>query len=105
MTTIIHGVPSNRKYFAIAVPPSAITVSLDRKENEIFTLKDPKTGEENKVEVVEMWNFGMDEFIKMNGWSLLNYELPAIKMSHILRTKYPEIDQTNKVRFVLLKKL
>lgn len=104
MLTINHGIPKH-PYFAIAVPPSALHRSIDQTENEIILLKDPKTGEENMVEFLDSWLLKIDDFIKQNGFSLLNYGLPAVKMAHILRTKYPEIDQTNEVRFVLLKKL
>jgi hypothetical protein len=54
---------------------------------------------------MDMWTFSLEEFSVMNGFSLLTYGVPAKKMVSILRLKYPEIDQENKVRFILLRRL
>lgn len=100
---IHHGIPK-QDYFAIAVPLTWLYKSLDA-DGEVITLQDPKTNDKTLVQIIDTWLFEMDDFIKMNGFSLLTYGLSAAKLSHVLRAKYPEIDQTNQVRFVLLKKL
>lgn len=100
---IFHGIPQHN-YFAIAVPQPWLKKSVD-KDGETVILKDPKTSTEKRCEIVEMWTFNLDEFSKMNGFSLLTYGMPAAKMANILRTKYPEINDNNVVRFILLKKL
>ena len=100
---IFHGIPQHN-YFAIAVPQPWLKKSID-KDGETVILKDPKTATERRCEIVEMWTFNLDEFSKMNGFSLLTYGMPAAKMANILRTKYPEINDKNVVRFILLKKL
>jgi uncharacterized protein YqfB (UPF0267 family) len=102
---IPHGIP-NPRHFKIAVPPSWVHVPIDRPDEPItVTLEDPKTLARTKVEVVDMWTFTMEEFRRYNHMCLEAYDLPAAKMETILRAKYPEIDQKNVVRFVLLKKL
>jgi hypothetical protein len=101
--TIIHGVPKP-DYFAIAVPPSWLYKPID-EEGAVITLQDPKTKVNTRVRIIDTWTFEMDDFLKMNGWSLLTYSLPAAKLAHVLKAKYPEIDQTNVIRFVLLKKI
>jgi len=100
---IYHGIPK-QEYFAIAVPLAWLYKPMDEEGREI-TLQDPKTNIKTKVKIIETWTFEMDELEKLNGWSLLTYSLPATKLAHILRIKYPEIDQSNVVRFVLLKKI
>ena len=101
---IYHGIP-NHDYFTIAVPPSWLYKSLDATEGDVITLQDPKTNEKTKVQITETWLIEMADFVKMNGFSLWAYGLLAAKLATILRAKYPEIDQTNLVRYVLLKKL
>lgn len=101
--TIIHGIPRH-DYFAIALPVTWLKKSID-KAGETVILKDPKTDAENRCEIIEMWTFDVDEFSSMDGFSLLTYGIRAKKMVNILKTKYPEIEQNNVVRFVLLKKL
>jgi len=100
---IHHGIPK-QDYFAIAVPPTWLFKSLDT-EGEVITLQDPKTHDKTQVQIMDTWEFEMKDFARMNGFSLLTYGLSAAKLSHVLKAKYPEIEQTNQVRFVLLKKL
>lgn len=100
---IFHAIPQPN-HFAIAVPQSWLKKSID-KDGETVILKDPKTAVEKRCEIAEMWTFNMDDFSKMNAFSLLTYGIPAAKMANILRTKYPEINESNMVRFILLKKL
>jgi len=100
---IIHGIPK-QDYFAIAVPPTWLYKPIDG-EGAVIKLQDPRTNLQTRVRIIETWTYGIDEFLKMNGWSLLTYSLPAAKLAHVLKTKYPEIDQTELVRFVLLKKV
>ena len=101
--TIFHGIPRH-DYFAIALPVSWLKKSIDT-QGETVILKDPKTDIENRCEIVDMWTFDVDEFSRMDGFSLLTYGIKAKKMVSILKIKYPEIDQKNVIRFVLLKKL
>lgn len=100
---IHHGIPKH-DYFAIAVPVSWLFKSYDT-EGGVITLQDPKTQEKTKVQIMETWLLEMDEFIKLNGFSLLTYGITSLKLATVLRAKYPEIDQSNQVRYVLLKKL
>ena len=100
---IIHGIPK-QNYFAIAVPPTWLYKPIDG-EGAVIRLQDPNTNHLTRVQIIETWLFEINDFVKMNGWSLLTYGLPAGKLAHVLRVKYPEIDQTELVRFVLLKKL
>jgi len=100
---IFHAIPQH-DFFAIAVPQPWLKKSIDSSGDTVI-LKDPKSATEKRCEIMEMWNFTLDEFSKMNGFSLLTYGIPAAKMVNILRTKYPEINESNMVRFILLKKL
>lgn len=100
---IYHGIPK-QDYFAIAVPTTWLYKPIDG-EGGVVTLQDPKTKARTKVQIIDTWTFEIADFLKMDGWSLLTYSLPASKLAYILKAKYPEIDQTNVVRFVLLKKI
>ena len=100
---IFHGIPQH-DYFAIAVPQPWLKKSSDRSGDTVI-LKDPKSSTEKRCEIMDMWTFTLDEFSNMNGFSLLTYGIPAAKMANILKTKYPEINDNNVVRFILLKKL
>jgi hypothetical protein len=99
---IFHAIPQH-DYFAIAVPQSWLKKSIDSSGDTVI-LKDPKSSIEKRCEIMEMWSFTLDEFSMMNAFSLLTYGIPAAKMVNILRAKYPEINDENKVRFILLKK-
>jgi hypothetical protein len=101
--TILHGIPI-QNYFAIAVPTTWLAKPID-EEGAVITLQDPKTNVKTKAQIIDTWTLEMDEFVKLNGFCLLTYSLPASKMAYILKAKYPEIEQTNVVRYVLLKKL
>lgn len=100
---IQHGIP-RQDYFAIAVPTTWLFKPIN-EDGAVITLQDPKTNEKTKVQIIDTWTLEMDEFIKLNGFCLLAYSLPSVKMAYILKAKYPEIEQTNIVRYVLLKKL
>ena len=100
---IFHAIPQH-DYFAIAVPQPWLKKSIDSNGDTVI-LKDPKSATEKRCEIVDMWTFDLDDFSKMNGFSLLTYGIPAAKMVNILKTKYPEINDKNLVRFILLKKL
>ena len=101
---IYNNVPADKTYFAIAVPSTWLHKPIGA-DGAIITCQDKDTNAKTKCQIMETWTFGMEEFLNMNGFSLLTYQLPASKIAFILRAKYPEIDQTNVVRFVLLKKL
>lgn len=101
---IYHNVPADKNFFAIAVPVTWLHKPIDG-EGAIITCQDKDTNAKTKCQIMDIWTFEMDEFSRMNGFSYLVYQLPAAKMAFILRAKYPEIDQSNVVRFVLLKKL
>lgn len=102
---IPHGIPKH-DYFKIAVPQSWVQIPIDRPEAPITAiLEDPKSKERTTVEIVETWTLDMEEFLRYNSMSLETYGIPAAKMETVLRAKYPEIDQTNVVRYVLLKKI
>lgn len=100
---IFHAIPQH-DYFAIAVPKPWLKKSIDSSGDTVI-LKDPKSATEKRCEIIDMWDFELEDFSKMNGFSLLTYGIPAAKMANILRTKYPEINDKNVVRFILLKKL
>jgi len=100
---IFHGIPRH-DYFAIALPISWLKKSIDT-QGETVILRDPKTDTEHRCEIVDMWTFDLDEFSTMDGFSLLTYGIPAAKMVNILKIKYPEIEDRNMVRFILLKRL
>ena len=102
--TIIHGLPCHN-YFAIAVPDTWLFKSIDQEDPRVITLQDPKTKVKTKAEIVDSWTWDIDDFVKMNGFSRLVYGLPATKMAPILKSKYPEIDESQVIRFVLLKKI
>lgn len=99
----MHGIPK-QDYFAIAVPPAWVHKSMD-EEGAVITLQDPKTSVKTKVQIIDTWTFDIEEFKRHDSLSLLTYGLPASKMAYILKAKYPEIDQSDVVRFVLLKKI
>jgi len=100
---IFHGIPQ-LNYFAIALPVSWLKKSIDTKEDTVILI-DPKTDVENRCQIVDMWTFDLNDFSIMDGFSLLTYGIPAAKMVNILKIKYPEIQDNNVVRFILLKRL
>jgi len=100
---ISHGIPQH-DYFAIALPMTWLKKSIDTSGDTVM-LVDPKTEQESRCEIIDMWTFDLSDFSKMDGFSLLTYGIPAAKMVNILKLKYPEIEDRNMVRFILLKRL
>jgi len=100
---IFHGIPQH-DYFAIALPITWLKKSIDATGDTVLLI-DPKTEVERRCEIVDMWTFDLSDFSIMDGFSLLTYGIPAAKMVNILKIKYPEIEERNMVRFILLKKL
>lgn len=105
---IEHGIPL-QKYFAIAQPPSVSKPTTDALDPEyvkpVLELKDPKTGQLFKAEVNGHWTFTTDELLQHEEFCLLVYGISAHKLVKHLCRQYPEIEQTKKVRFILLKKI
>ena len=108
MKPILHGLPKHA-FFAIAQPPSIAMPTTDALDpgyvKPIFELQDPATKEKFEAELQDVWRFSLSEFEGMNAFSLLVYGLEAKKISKVLQRRYPEIEQKQKVNFLLLKKL
>ena len=102
--TIIHTIPPNRQFFWAALPQSFIVKSLDEEGLEI-TVKDPRSEETAKVQVMDTMKLSLDEFIKLNGFCLGEYGITADKAAYALQKKYDEIRETKIIKWVLLKKL
>lgn len=106
---ISHGIPANNPYFIIAQPPSVIKPTVDALEpgyvKPIVELKDPKTNEKHRCEVNGIWTFGIFDLDNVPQMCLLAYGLDAPKLRNVLMKRYPEIEKTQQVRFIILKKL
>lgn len=105
---IEHGIPTH-KFFAIAQPPSVVmpTVKIldENYKKPILDLQDPNSKQKYRAELQDTWTIDINQFEAMNSFVLLCYGLTARKLSNQLQKKYPEIEQTQKVRFLLLKKI
>ena len=108
MKKINHGIPSH-DYFAIAQPSSVFQPTVDSLEpsykRPILELEDPYTHEKCKAELYDIWRFTIAEFEGMNAFCRLVYGIDAPTLSKHLRQRYPEIEQTQKISFLLLKKI
>lgn len=108
MKQINHGLPSH-PYFIIAQPPSvaAPTVKSLEKDYEkpVFRLNDTKNNTSIDAELQDVWAFDIDDVEAMTAFSLLCYGIEGPKLKHVLLKRYPEIVETQKVHFLLLKKL
>lgn len=105
---IEHGIPKH-DFFAIAQPISVVmpTVKIlnDDYQKPVLDLQDPNLKQNYKAELQDTWTIDIDQFEAMNAFVLLCYGLTARKLLNQLQKKYPEIEQTKKVRFLLLKKI
>lgn len=105
---IEHGIPTH-KYFAIAQPISIVmpTVQLldDGYVKPSLDLQDPNSKVKFQAELQDTWTVETSEFECMNSFCLLTYGIEAKKLLKVLEKRYPEITQTKKVRFLLLKKI
>jgi hypothetical protein len=104
-----HGVPDHN-YFVVAQPDGVVPVTFQRDDDpnykrEVILLKDPKTAIVTKTEVHGVFRWTLDDFRTMNGFSFMAYGLNAEKLANVLKRRYPKIERTNIVCFILLKKL
>ncbi len=108
MKQIAHGRPEH-DFFIIAQPPSVAAPTVRQRDEDyvkpVFELKDPKKPESFTAELQDVWVFGIDDVEAMKAFSLFAYGIEAPKLKHILLKRYPEIVETQKVHFLLLKKL
>lgn len=108
MKRINHGIPKH-PYFVIAQPPSVATPTIDQTKPDykkpVFELVDPKTNQPAKAELHDVWVFGVNDVNSINAFSLLSYGIDGAKLAKVLLKRYPEIEKTQKVHFLLLKKL
>ena len=105
---IQHGIPDH-PYFAIAQPPSAVLPTTDFLNPDyikpIIDLQDPKTKDKYKAELQGTFTYELKDFENMNSFCLIIYGIEAKKLLKVLEKRYPEIAQTQKVRFLVLKKI
>lgn len=105
---IEHGIPTH-KFFAIAQPPSVVmpTVKIldENYKKPIIDFQDPNSSAKFQAELQDTWTVKNSEFEAMNSLCLLSYGIEAKKLLKVLEKRYPEITQTQKVRFLLLKKI
>ena len=108
MKKINHGIP-NHPFFVIAQPPSVAGPSIEQNnpdyEKTVFELVDPKTKEKNKAELQDVWVFEIGDIAAIKAFALLSYGIDGKKLAKHLQKRYPEIEKTQKVHFLLLKKL
>lgn len=106
--TINHGIPEH-PYFIIAQPPSVAGPSVEMIkpdfEKPVFELKDPKTNLVVKAELQDIWVMKVTDVTGCNSFCLLAYGIEAKKLIGVLMKRYPEIEQKQKIHFLLLKKL
>lgn len=105
---ISHAIPDH-PFFAIAQPPSAVSPTVDNLEPDykkpIIELQDPKTSAKISAELQDTWTISTDDFERMNSFVLLCYGIESKKLLKVLEKRYPEIQEKQTVRFLLLKKL
>lgn len=105
---IEHGVPKH-DYFAIAQPLSVVKPTVDELLPEyvkpILDFKDPKTNKKYQAELHGTFTYELRDFEQMNSFCLIIYGIESKKLLKVLEKKYPEIAQTQKVRFLVLKKI
>lgn len=105
---ISHAIPDH-PYFAIAQPPSVVQPTVDELEPDyqkpILELQDPKTLDKISAELQATWTVSSTEFERMNSFTLLVYGIESKKLLKVLEKRYPEIQEKQTVRFLLLKKL
>ena len=105
---IEHAVP-NHPYFAIAQPPSVVKPTVDALNPDyvkpILDLQDPKTKDKYQAELQGIFTYELKELENMNSFCLIVYGIESKKLLKVLEKRYPEIVQTQKVRFLVLKKI
>lgn len=105
---ISHGMPDH-PFFAIAMPPSVVKPSIEELDPDykkpVLELQDPKTSNKISAELQGTWTVSTIEFEKMNSFCLLVYGIESKKLLKVLERRYPEIQEKQTVRFLLLKKL
>ncbi len=106
--TINHGIPDH-PYFIIAQPPSVAKPTVDMLSADyvkpVFELKDPKTNTVVKAELQDVWVMKVTNVQGCNSFCLLAYGIEAKKLIGVLMKRFPEIEQKQKIHFLLLKKL
>lgn len=105
---ISHGIPDH-PFFAIAQPPSAAKPTVDELEpnykKPVIELQDPKTSKKISAELQSIWTVTTAELENLNSFCLLVYGIESKKLLKVLEKRYPEIQEKQTVRFLLLKKL
>jgi len=105
---IEHGIPKH-DYFAIAQPISVAHPTIDVLKPDyvkpILDFQDPNSKVKFQAELQDTWTVSSAELEFMNSLCLLTYGIEAKKLLKVLEKRYPEIVQTKKVRFLLLKKI
>lgn len=105
---IQHGIPKH-DYFAIAQPPSVAKPTVDVLNPDyvkpILDLQDPNTKEKYQAELQDVWTYTLKELEGQNLFCLLVYGIESKKLLKVLEKRYPEIVETQKVRFLVLKKI
>jgi len=105
---IEHGIPSH-PYFAIAQPISVAKPTVDVLDPEykkpILDLQDPNSKKKYQAELQDVFTYSLKELELQNMFCLLVYGIESKKLLKVLEKRYPEIAQTQKVRFLVLKKI
>jgi hypothetical protein len=108
MKKITHSRPEH-DFFIIAQPPSVAAPTVKQLDPDyakpVFELKDPRHDSSFTAELHDVWVFGIDDVEAMKAFSLFAYGIEAPKLKNVLLKRYPEIVETQKVHFLLLKKL
>lgn len=105
---IQHGVPKH-DFYGIVLPPSYIVPSVDERAQDytkpIHEFRDPFTNEFYKAQVYGVATLTVQEFIYQQIPSYLAYGVPPQVAVIELQRRYREIRETQKLRYIVLKKL
>ena len=105
---IKHGIP-NHNFFSVALPLSVIKSTIEANEPDykkpIHTLVDPYSGEEIFAEVHAVATLTLSEYISETIPSLLAYGVSSDIIAAELQRRYPEIQKTQQLRYVVFKRL
>lgn len=105
---IKHGIPKH-DCFPIVLPTNVIKPTLDELEENyqppVYEFEDPKTEEKFQGEIIKIATLSLTEFKNQSMLSLMAYGQPADKIIPELQRRYPEIHRTQKIHYVLIRKI
>jgi len=107
--SIPHGQPKPTGFFLIALPytgqPMGDKVSSGNDPLKEAILKDPRSGDETKVEIHNMWRLetGIDGLL-IDAWAKLAYGISGPKLINYMSRQYPHVS-IQQVEFILCKQL